>query len=109
MDDDYFDQETSVKQPVPSQASWEPLGSRDEVDRVQPPKEQSTPRDPAQTVREPPRSRTMEEPELTLFLGTVKNVVDSYMEALSRQSSSRYKLPVSRFQSSKLEETGDAS
>ena len=44
-------------------------------------------------VRELPRSRMTEEPELTLGLGTVKNAVDSYMEALSRQSLSRYKLP----------------
>ena len=33
-----------------------------------------------------------EELELTLGLGTVKNAVNSYMEDLSRQSLSRYKL-----------------
>ena len=27
MEDNYFDQETSVKQPVPSQASWESVGT----------------------------------------------------------------------------------
>ena len=35
----------------------------------------------------------MDEPELSLGLETVKNAVDSSMEALSHQSSSWYKLP----------------
>ena len=37
-----------------------------------------------------PRCRTTEEQELTLALSTVKNAVDSYIEALSRQSSYRF-------------------
>ena len=82
-----------------------PQSSRDEADRVKPLREHSTPRDAAQMAREPLRSSTTEEPEPTL--GTFKNAVDSYMEALSRQSS-RYKLPAVTVPKFKLEETGGA-
>ena len=34
IEDNYFSEETSPKQPVPSQVSSEPVGDRDEVDRV---------------------------------------------------------------------------
>ena len=83
MEDDYFSQETQPKQPVPGQISWEPVGITDEREGVQPPREQSTPRGTAETAGELPKSRMTEEPELTLGLSTVKNAVDTCMEALS--------------------------
>ena len=86
--------ETAVKktiQPVPFQARWETVQERNQMGKVELTSEQSTPRTRAQEDQE--QLQRNGEQEFSLGLETVTNAVDSYMEASSCQSSSRYKLP----------------
>ena len=88
MEDEYHEQENSrnfgqENDPASPQSSL--LGTSWKWRRAwqsATPREQRTPRNAAQTVRELPKSRMTDEPELSLGLETVKNTVDSYMEAL---------------------------
>ena len=87
--------ETDVKQtvcPVPSLVAREKRCGRELERELPPPRIQSIQRLEEETVQDP-WVWTTHGHGLSLGLEGVKDAVDCYMEALSRQSSSRYKIP----------------